>query len=338
MQGYDVAIVGATGLVGSTLIRLFEENRLPVRSLRLLASQQSSGKSMSFQNQTLTLEDLATFDFTQTQLAFFCVSNELAEHYAPKAALSGNLVIDKSSFFRNHPDVPLIVPEVNSGSLSLCKQKGIIANPNCTTIPIAVAIKPIVDAVGVTRINIATYQSVSGTGKEAMQELRLQSQQILDDEPIAPTIYPEQIAFNVLPHIDAFEPNGYTREEMKMVLELKKIFNDPNLQVNPTAVRVPVFCGHAAAIHLETQEKISASAVMALLEKAPGVRLMQGATPYSTPANEGKANDLVSVGRVREDLSHPRGIDLWVVADNLRKGAALNAVQIANQLIKDYLK
>ncbi len=230
-----------------------------------------------------------------------------------------------------------MVPEVNLHHLSQFKKTNIIANPNCTTIPIAVALKAIHEAAGLTRINIATYQAVSGTGKEAVQELRAQSQQVLNDEAVTATVYPQQIAFNVLPHIDAFEANGYTREEMKMVLELRKIFNDPTLAVNPTAVRVPVLNGHSAAVHLETRDKIAFDKVKALLEASPGVRLISGDYPYPTPAKDASGQDMVYVGRLREDISHPRGINFWVVADNLRKGAALNAVQIANQLIKDYL-
>lgn len=337
MKAVNVAIVGATGLVGGTLLRLFEEGKLPIRSLHCLASEQSSGKTLVFKGQPHVIENLASFDFSQCDIAFFCVSNELAAEYAPKAAAASCIVIDKSNYYRNHPEVPLMVPEVNPLHLPQFKNLNIIANPNCTTIPIAVALRAIHAAAGLTRINIATYQAVSGTGKEAVQELREQAQQILNDEPVVPRIYPQQIAFNVLPHIDAFEANGYTREEMKMVLELRKIFNDPHLAVNPTAVRVPVFNGHAAAVHLETRDKISLEKVKALLEDEPGLRLISGVYPYPTPVNDASGQDVVYVGRLREDISHPNGINLWVVADNLRKGAALNAVQIANQLIKDFL-
>ncbi len=337
MRPVNVAVVGATGLVGSTLLQLFEENKLAIQNLYLLASHQSAGKTLTYKHQSLEIEDLAAFDFSQTHIAFFCVSNELAAQYAPIAAAAGNIVIDKSSYFRNHADIPLIVPEVNAAALAMLKPRNIIANPNCTTIPAAVVMKPIFDAVGITRVNIATYQSVSGTGKEAVQELRLQSEQVLNGKPIKAEVYPQQIAFNVLPHIDSFEENGYTREEMKMVWELKKIFNDPGLSINPTAVRVPVFCGHAAALHIETRDKISAKQVESLLTSASGVRLLNGDLPYPTPAHDAAGRDEVFVGRVREDISHPHGINLWVTADNLRKGAALNAVQIANHLIKDYL-
>ncbi|HEU5280832.1 MAG TPA: aspartate-semialdehyde dehydrogenase [Gammaproteobacteria bacterium] len=337
MKAVNVVIAGATGLVGGTLLRLFEENKLPIKTLRLLASEQSSGKTVAFKGEPLTIENLATFDFSGVDIAFFCISNELAAVYAPKAAAAGCIVIDKSNHFRNNPDVPLMVPEVNPHHLSQFKKTNIIANPNCTTIPIAVAVKAIHAAAGITRINIATYQAVSGTGKEAVQELREQSQHVLNDQAVTAKIYPQQIAFNVLPHIDAFEANGYTREEMKMVLELRKIFNEPHLAVNPTAVRVPVLNGHAAAVHLETRDKIALDHVKALLEAEPGLHLISGDYPYPTPVKDASGQDAVYVGRLREDISHPRGINLWVVADNLRKGAALNAVQIANQLIKDYL-
>ena len=310
MRTVNVAIVGATGLVGSTLLQLFEENKLPIQHLYVLASQQSAGKTLTYKHQTLEIEDLAAFDFSQTQIAFFCVSNELAAQYAPIAAAAGNIVIDKSSHFRNQADIPLIVPEVNAGALSTLKPHNIIANPNCTTIPAAVVMKPIFDAVGIARVNIATYQSVSGTGKEAVQELRVQSLQVLNGQPIKTEVYPQQIAFNVLPHIDSFEDNGYTREEMKMVWELKKIFNEPSLSINPTAVRVPVFCGHAAALHIETRDKISAKQVESLLKTALGVHLVNGDLPYPTPAHDAAGRDEVFVGRVREDISHPNGINL----------------------------
>lgn len=337
MRPVNIAVVGATGMVGSTLLRLFEENKLAVNQLHLLASAQSSGMSIPFRGKSLTVGDLASFDFKGVDIAFFCVNNALASMFAPVAAAAGCVVIDKSSFYRNHPEVPLIVPEVNVKDLSQFKNKSIIANPNCTTIPIAVALKPIHDAACITRLNIATYQAVSGTGKDAMLELREQSQQVLNDQPVHSTVYPQQIAFNVLPHIDSFEANGYTREEMKMVWELKKIFNSPELQVNPTAVRVPVFNGHAAAVHLETRDKLTLDQVKALLEAAEGVKLISGDLPYPTPVSNAAGCDDVFVGRLREDISHPHGINLWIVADNLRKGAALNAVQIANHLIKDYL-
>lgn len=337
MSGVSVVIVGATGLVGSTLISLFEELSFPIKKLYLLASSSSSGKTVKFQDELITIEDLTTFDFSRTQIAFFCVGNDLAAEYAPKAAAAGNAVIDKSFYYRNHPDVPLIVPEVNLSALSNYKKMNIIANPNCNTIPVAVGLKPIYDAVGISRINIATYQSVSGTGKDAITELTEQSKAVLMHEPIHSKVYPQQIAFNVLPHIDEFQENGYTREEMKIVWEMQKIFDDPTLAINPTAVRVPVYCGHAAAVHIETKEKITAKHAIELLSTAPGVKLITGQYPYPTPVTDAAGKDPVYIGRVREDISHSNGLNLWIVADNLRKGAALNAIQIADHLIKHFI-
>jgi len=324
----NVAIVGATGIVGKTVLEILEERNFPVKNLYLLASARSVGDIREFKGKNYTVENLAKFDFSKTQLCFFCASNEIAAEYAPKAAALGNVVIDKSSHFRYDKDIPLVVPEVN-GSIVLGKKQGIIANPNCSTIPVVVALKPIYDAVGVTRINIATYQSVSGSGKEAVDELALQSAQILNGQPIHPKVYLQQIAFNVIPHIDAFLENGFTKEEMKVVWETQKILNDTNISINPTAVRVPVFYGHSAAVHIETRDKITAQQAEALLAKAKGVTLIQGKYPYPTPAKDVAGQDSVYVGRVREDLSHAKGLNLWVVADNVRKGAALNAIQIA---------
>lgn len=334
MKGYDIAIVGATGLVGTTLLHILEERHFPLRQLHLVASQHSSGKTLPFGNVNYTIQDLDDFDFSTVQISFFCVSNQLAAAYIPKATAAGNIVIDKSFHYRRHTEVPLIIPEVNLHDLSMYRKLNIIANPNCTTIPIAVGLKPIYDAVGIDRINISTYQSVSGTGKEGIAELEEQSKRWLSKEKIEPKIYKHQIAFNVLPHCDEFQDNGYTREEMKIVWEMRKIYNDETLAINPTAVRVPVFCGHAAAVHLETKEKLSAQQAQDLLRNAPGVKLITGDYPYSTPAQDAVGNDHVYVGRIREDISHPKGLNLWVVADNLRKGAALNAVQIVEHLIR----
>jgi aspartate-semialdehyde dehydrogenase len=337
MFNFPVAVVGATGLVGSTLLALFKEHDVVASSLRLVASKQSAGGKINYAGNDLQIFDLAEFDFSQTKIAFFCVGNDLAAQYVPIATQAGNIVIDKSYYFRNNDDVPLIVPEVNLGALDGYKKLNIIANPNCNTIPVAVALKPIYDAVGISRINIATYQSVSGTGKDAINELTVQTRQLLANEPIHPSVYPQQIAFNVLPHIDEFLENGYTREEMKIVWEMRKIFNDATLAINPTAVRVPVYCGHSAAVHLETRDKLSTLQAEQLLRQASGVTLVTGKFPYPTPAVDAAGKDNVFVGRVREDISCERGLDLWIVADNLRKGAALNALQIANQLIKNYL-
>lgn len=336
MSGCSIAIVGATGLVGGTLLSLLEERKFPLKKLDLVASQQSAGKQIMVGQDAYPIQDLSTFDFSEVDIAFFCVSDALSSEYAPKAAAAGCVVIDKSYFYRNHPDVPLIVPEVNMESLAAYKKMNIIASPNCNTIPIAVSIKPIYDAVGISRINISTYQSVSGTGKEAIAELIQQTEKLLAHQEVQPKIYATQIAFNVLPHIDDFQENGYTREEMKMVWELQKIFNDTSLAINPTAVRVPVFCGHAAALHIETKQKISAKEVETLLATSPGIKLMTGLFPYPTPAIDAAGRDDVYVGRIREDISHENGLNLWVVADNLRKGAALNAMQIAESLMDDH--
>ncbi len=332
---YSIAIVGATGLVGTTLLSLLEERAFPINKLYLVASQQSVGKEIRFRGENHCIYDLASFDFNQSRLAFFCVGNHLAAEFTPKAVTAGNIVIDKSFFYRNHADVPLIVPEVNIHALADYHKMNIIANPNCNTVPIAVGLKPIYDAVGITRINVATYQSVSGTGKEAVAELTEQTKQFLDHRPIYPKIYSQQIAFNVLPHIDDFQDNGYTREEMKIVWEMQKIFNDKTLAINPTAVRVPVFCGHAASVHIETKDKITVEQALKLLASAPGIQLLTGKRPYATPVHDAAGKDYVYIGRIREDISHEKGLNLWIVSDNLRKGAALNAIQIAEHLIKD---
>lgn len=336
-QGYSVAIVGATGLVGTTLLNILQERKIPIKQLYLVASQQSAGKTLSIAGNDFLIHDLASFDFSKTKLAFFCVGSDLAAKYIPIATSAGNIVIDKSFNYRNHPDVPLIVPEVNLNQLTDCRKMGIIANPNCNTIPIAVGLKPIYDAVGISRINVSTYQSVSGTGKEAIAELTEQTEQLLHHQPIQSKIYPQQIAFNVLPHIDDFQENGYTREEMKIVWEMHRLFNDTSIAINPTAVRVPVYCGHAASVHIETKDKITAAQAIKLLSNAPSVKLSLGQLPYPTPAKDAAGNDEVHVGRIREDISHEKGLNLWIVSDNLRKGAALNAVQITEHLIKQQL-
>lgn len=333
----SIAIVGATGLVGSTLLNLLKERDFPIDQLMLVASQQSAGKTLEFCGNPYPLYDLATFDFSKTQIAFFCVGNDLAAQYAPVAAKAGNVVIDKSYYFRNNDQVPLIIPEVNLEDLTHYQKMNIIASPNCNTIPIAVGLKPIYDKVGISRINVSTYQSVSGTGKDAINELTLQTQQWASNLPIESKVYSQQIAFNILPHIDDFHENGYTREEMKIVWEMQKIFKDTSLAINPTAVRVPVFCGHAAAVHIETKDKISAKQATEILTNSPGIQVSVGEFPYPTPLRDAAGKDNVYIGRIREDISHAKGLNLWIVADNLRKGAALNAIQIAEHLIKDFL-
>lgn len=330
---YNIAIVGATGIVGATTLSILEERKFPVKNIFFLASKRSIGERLEFKGKLHSVKDLAEFDFNQTQICFFCTGNAISAEYAPKAAACGNVVIDKSSHFRYDEDVPLIVPEVNAEMISGFRKKNLIANPNCSATPVIVALKPIYDAVGISRVNVSTYQSVSGTGKEAINELAEQTACLLNAKPIKPKIYSQQIAFNIFPHCDDLEMNGYTREEMKIVWETQKILDDKTIQINPTAVRVPVFFGHSAAVHIETRDKISLQQALDLLADAPGIRLMTGKNQYPSPVRDAAGKDEVFVGRVREDISHSHGLDMWVVTDNLRKGAALNAVQIAEHLI-----
>ncbi|MDD3608854.1 MAG: aspartate-semialdehyde dehydrogenase [Halothiobacillaceae bacterium] len=336
---YDVAVVGATGAVGESMLSILAERKFPVGKVYALASERSVGKRVPFGDTMLKVENLAEFDFSKTPIGLFSAGASVSEIYAPKAAAAGCVVIDNTSQFRYDDDIPLVVPEVNPHAIARYKSRGIIANPNCSTIQMLVALKPIQDAVGIERINVATYQAVSGTGKEAIEELAGQTANLLNGRPVTAEVYPKQIAFNVLPQIDVFMDNGYTKEEMKMVWETRKIMEDASIMVNPTAVRVPVFYGHSEAVHIETREKISVERVRELLSAAPGVVLMDERKPggYPTAVTEGANHDPVFVGRIREDISHPRGINLWVVADNVRKGAALNSVQIAEILIRDYL-
>jgi aspartate-semialdehyde dehydrogenase len=334
-----VAVVGATGAVGETMLSILAERKFPVRNVYAVASERSAGKSVAFGNRELVVEDLAEFDFGKVQVGLFSPGASVSAVYAPKAAAAGCVVIDNTSQFRYDDDIPLVVPEVNPEAIAQYRSRGIIANPNCSTIQMLVALKPIYDAVGIERINVATYQAVSGTGKEAIEELAQQTAALLNGKPVECKVYPKQIAFNVLPHIDAFMENGYTKEEMKMVWETRKIFGDESIMVNPTTVRVPVFYGHSEAVHIETKEKISAEKARELLMDAPGVTVLDVREPggYPTAVTESSGRDGVFVGRIREDISHPRGLDMWVVSDNLRKGAALNAIQIAEVLSRDYL-
>ena len=336
---YDVAVVGASGAVGETMIAILEERKFPVGKLYALASERSAGKRIAFRGESVVIQDLANFDFSKVQIGLFSPGASVSAEYAPKAAAAGCVVIDNTSQFRYDDDIPLVVPEVNPQKVADYKNRGIIANPNCSTIQMLVALKPIYDAVGISRINVATYQAVSGTGKEAIEELASQTANLLNAKPIVANVYPKQIAFNVLPQIDVFMDNGYTKEEMKMVWETQKIMGDSEILVNPTAVRVPVFFGHSEAVHIETKHKISAAQVRELLSAAPGVTVLDDREDggYPTAVTESAGHDDVFVGRIREDISSPCGINLWVVGDNVRKGAALNSVQIAELLIKDYL-
>lgn len=336
---YDVAVVGATGAVGETMLATLVQRNFPVNNVYALASARSSGSKVRFKDGELTVQDLATFDFSKVKIGLFSAGGEISAQFAPKAAAAGCIVIDNTAHFRYDKDIPLVVPEVNPEKIGDYKNRGIIANPNCSTIQMLVALKPIYDAVGIERINVCTYQAVSGTGKEAIEELLVQTKAILAGQKAEAKVYPKQIAFNVLPHIDVFQDNGYTKEEMKMVWETNKIMDDDTIKVNPTTVRVPVLYGHSEAVHIETKKKITAAEARALLAKAPGVVVMDERRPggYPTAVTDSAGTDPVYVGRIREDISHPRGLDLWVVSDNVRKGAALNSIQIAEYLVKDYL-
>ncbi|MEP1472183.1 MAG: aspartate-semialdehyde dehydrogenase [Halieaceae bacterium] len=336
---YDVAVVGATGAVGETMISILEERDFPVGNLYPLASSRSAGKTIMFRGKSVQVTDLAEFDFSTVQIGLFSAGGSISEKFAPIAAAAGCVVIDNTSHFRRDEDIPLIIPEVNNEALADYGRRNIIANPNCSTIQMLVALKPIYDAVGIERINVATYQAVSGTGKEAIEELAGQTAKLLNGQSIDSEVYPKQIAFNALPHIDTFQDNGYTREEMKMVWETQKIFDDPAIQVNPTCVRIPVFYGHSEAVHIETVDKMGAEEARALLAESPGVTVMDSHEDggYATAVTESAGNDPVFVSRIREDISHPRGLNLWIVSDNVRKGAALNSVQIAESLIATYL-
>ncbi len=334
---YDVCILGATGAVGEAMLSILEQRKFPVRNLYPLASSRSAGSTVTFKGEELTVIDVEDFDFSKAQIGLFSAGGSVSEKYAPIAAAAGCVVIDNTAHFRYDRDIPLVVPEVNPHAIAQYKNRGIIANPNCSTIQMLVALKPIHDAVGIARINVATYQAVSGTGKEAIDELAAQTRALFNQQDVEVEVYPKRIAFNVLPQIDVFMENGYTKEEMKMVWETRKILEDDSIVVNPTAVRVPVFYGHSEAIHIETRKKITATAVRALLEKAPGVVVMDKREPggYPTPI-DAAGNDATYVGRIRDDISHPMGLNLWVVSDNVRKGAALNSVQIAEILIAKY--
>jgi len=339
MKTYNVAVVGATGAVGETLISILEERNFPVGELFPLASERSAGTKVMFRGKPVTVQNLADFDFSKAQIGLFSAGGSVSAEYAEKAGKAGCIVIDNTSHFRYEKDIPLVVPEVNPEAIADYRNRNIIANPNCSTIQMLVALKPIRDKVGIERINVATYQAVSGTGKLAIEELAKQTADLLNGRKAVAKVYPKQIAFNVLPQIDVFLDNGYTKEEMKMVWETKKIFGDENIRVNATCVRVPVFYSHSEAVHIETRDPITAAEARALLANAPGVVLMDEHKPggYPTAVTESAGKDAVWVGRIREDISHPNGLNLWIVSDNVRKGAALNSVQIAEVLIKDYL-
>ncbi|MDA0127485.1 aspartate-semialdehyde dehydrogenase [Vibrio sp. MarTm2] len=334
-QQYNVAVLGATGAVGETILEVLQERKFPVGEIFLLASERSEGKTYRFNGKTVRVQNVEEFDWSQAHIALFSAGGELSAEWAPIAADEGVIVIDNTSQFRYEYDIPLVVPEVNPEAIAEFRNRNIIANPNCSTIQMLVALKPIHDAVGIERINVSTYQSVSGAGKAGIDELAGQTAKLLNGMPAENNQFSQQIAFNCIPQIDQFMENGYTREEMKMVWETQKIFNDPAITVNPTCVRVPVFYGHAEAIHLETCAPIDAQEVINLLENTDGIEVFQG-EDFPTQVRDAGGKDHVMVGRIRNDISHHSGVNLWVVADNVRKGAATNAVQIAEVLIRDY--
>lgn len=338
MKTFNVAVVGATGAVGSAMLDVLAQRRFPVGQVYALASERSAGGRVTFAGRELIVEPLDGFDFARAEIALFSAGAAVSARHAPRAAAAGCVVIDNTSQFRYEPDVPLVVPEVNPEAVAQYRNRGIIANPNCSTIQLVVALKPLHDAAGIERINVATYQSVSGAGRRAIEELARQSADLLNGKPIKPEVFPRQIAFNVIPHIDAFQENGYTREEMKIVWETRKILGDDSIRVNATAVRVPVFYGHSEAVHIETRRKLTAREATELLRRAPGVEVIDTREPggYPTAVTDAAFQDAVFVSRIREDISHERGLDLWIVADNVRKGAALNSVQIAEILVKSY--
>ncbi len=333
----NIAVVGATGEVGGTMLSILAQRDFPVAQIHAVASSRSAGSCVEFGDEELVVRDLASYDFSGIDIALFSPGASVSAVHAPRAAAAGAVVIDNTSQFRYDDDIPLVVPEVNPDAIWQHVNRGIIANPNCSTIQMVMALKPVYDAAGIERVNVATYQAVSGKGKKAIEELEQQTIALFNSKPALPTEHPRQMAFNVLPQIDAFQDNGYTREEMKMVWETQKILGDDAIRVNPTCVRVPVFYGHSEAVHIETKEKISAGEARSLLDGFPGVVVIdeQEDGGYPTAVTEASGHDPVYVGRIREDISHPRGINFWVVSDNIRKGAALNSVQIAEFLLKD---
>ncbi len=337
-KAYAVAVAGATGAVGLEMIKTLEQRKFPVGSIKLLASERSEGKELRFNGKPAKVERLTKDSFKGIQVALFSAGASRSLEFAPAAAASGAVVVDNSSAFRMDPEIPLVVPEVNPHAIAQYKKRGIIANPNCSTIQMVVALKPIHDAVRIKRIVVSTYQAVSGTGLKAIDELLVQSRALLNSQEIQKKVYPHQIAFNCLPHIDSFLDNGYTKEEMKMVNETRKIMEDPTIRVTATTVRVPVLHSHSESVNIETEKKITPKEVRELLSKAPGVKVVDNPALNEYPlAIHAAGRDETFVGRIREDESIPNGINLWVVSDNVRKGAALNAVQIAEILIEKYI-
>ena len=339
MRKFNVAVVGATGAVGNEMISVLEQRDFPVGELRLLASERSIGKELEFKGKSYPVEVLGENSFAGMEIGLFSAGGSISQKFAPIAAAAGCIVVDNTSAFRMEPDIPLVVPEVNPDDIALYTKRGIIANPNCSTIQMVVALKPIYDAAGIRRVVVTTFQAVSGTGKKAMEELEDQTKSLLNFKEPKIKVYPHQIAFNCLPQIDVFVDNGYTKEEMKMINETKKIMGDSSIGVTATTVRVPVFRCHSESVNVETDEKISAAEVRELLSRAPGVIVRDNPAKSEYPlAIDAAGLDETFVGRIREDESIDNGINMWIVSDNLRKGAALNAVQIAEVLIEKYLK
>ncbi|MBC7360465.1 MAG: aspartate-semialdehyde dehydrogenase [Desulfacinum sp.] len=335
-NGYRVAVVGATGAVGTTMVRVLEERNFPVADLKLLASSRSVGKEIPFRGDKVAVEELTESSFEGVDVALFSAGASVSRHFAPIAARSGCVVVDNSSAFRMDPQTPLVVPEVNPHAVG--GHRGIIANPNCSTIQMVVALKPIQDAAGIKRIVVTTFQAVSGTGMKAIEELRRQVEALVRGESLPRQVYPHQIAFNCLPHIGSFLDSGYTEEEMKMVNETRKIFEDPDIQVCATTVRVPVYYGHSESVAVETRKPLDVKEAVALLKKADGVQVVDEplAARYPMPL-DAAGRDETFVGRIRKDISVENGLVLWIVADNIRKGAATNAVQIAELLVREKL-
>ncbi len=337
-EKYTVAVAGATGAVGNEMVSILEERNFPVGKLKLLCSTRSAGTKIDFKGKSYNAEVLNENSFTGVDIGLFSPGGSVSEKFAPIAGKAGCVVIDNTSAFRMDPQVPLVVPEVNAHAIAKYSQKNIISNPNCSTIQMVVALKPIHDVAKIKRIVVSTYQAVSGTGKRAIRELESQVLAIYNNQEIKKEIYPHQIAFNCLPHIDVFFDNGYTKEEMKMVNETRKIMEDDSIRVTATTVRVPVFYGHSESVNIETEKKLTADEVRKILSKAPGVLVVDDPKKFEYPlAIDAAGKDETFVGRIREDESIPNGINLWIVSDNIRKGAALNAVQIAEILIQKYL-
>ncbi len=335
---FNVAVAGATGAVGGAMLDVLARKNFPLNELRLLASARSVGKKLTFRGEEIAVQEMTEDSFKGIDIALFSAGGDRSLRFAPAAAAAGAVVVDNSSAFRMDPEIPLVVPEVNGHAIAQYKKRGIIANPNCSTIQMLVALKPLHDKYRIKRIVVSTYQAVSGTGAKAIEELRAQILAYAADEKMVHKVYPHQIAFNCLPQIDSFLDNGYTKEEMKMVNETRKIFEDPTIGVTATTVRVPVFYGHSEAVNIETERKVTAAEAKALLRNAPGVELVDEPTLGRYPmAIDCAGRFETMVGRIREDDSIANGLNLWVVSDNILKGAALNAVQIAEVLIRDYL-